>query len=220
MTRQAEPIVIPAFPDLSFEIGLWNQGILAIGGADEAGRGAWAGPVAASAVIFPRDCDLGSQLEGVRDSKMMTAHQREAWAGRIREKASAWGVGMAGSQEIDQMGILPATRLAFQRAIEQLCVVPQHLLLDFIRLPEVLIPQTSLVKGDARSLTIAAASILAKTSRDAWMREIDRQYPQYGFIQHKGYGTKQHFQALLKWGPCPIHRFSFRPVQECENSGR
>jgi ribonuclease HII len=204
--------LLPERPDLSYEQSLWAKGLLCVGGIDEAGRGAWAGPVAAAAVILSDDHQNYSILNGVRDSKEMTPGQRGFWAERIKEMAAAWGVGMASQQEIDRLGILPATRLAMQRSLEELPVVPHHLLIDFVELPAVDIPQTSLVKGDARSLSIAAASVLAKTARDALMVEMDASYPGYGFAAHKGYGTRQHMAALERMGPCPIHRRSFAPI--------
>lgn len=201
---------LPPAPDLSFESALWASGCLRVAGIDEAGRGALAGPVAAAAVILPPDPALASRLEGVRDSKQMTPAERETCAVRIRQAALAWGVGLASAQEIDALGILPATLLAAQRALLALADPPQHLLLDFIRLPAVPLPQTPLIKGDARSLSIAAASILAKTARDRLLCELDALYPAYGFAAHKGYGTRRHRHALERLGPCEIHRRSFR----------
>lgn len=200
---------LPAAPTLEFEQELWAQGLDLVAGIDEAGRGALAGPVAAAAVILPRDPAIAAELSGVRDSKEMTPAQRTAWAGRIKAQAAAWGVGMASHAEIDELGILPATYLAARRALAALALKPQHLLLDFITIPGESVPQTGLVKGDARCLSIAAASVLAKTSRDAWMCSLDREYPAYGFAAHKGYGTLAHRQALARLGPCPFHRVSF-----------
>jgi ribonuclease HII len=197
-------------PDLSFEVALWEQGVQLVAGIDEAGRGALAGPVAAAAVILPVDLGLCQELKGVRDSKQMTPRARAAWEGRLRNRAVTWGVGFASHQEIDALGIVPATRLAVQRAVAALSCQPQHLLVDFLRLPDLHIPQTSLVKGDARCLSIAAASVLAKTSRDALLCQLDVQYPQYGFAAHKGYGTLYHRQALAQFGPSPVHRRSFQ----------
>jgi ribonuclease HII len=148
-------------------------------------------------------------LRGVRDSKQMTPFQRQAAREQILRYAVAWGVGMASSQEIDQMGILPATRLAACRALESLTLPPTHLLLDYLFLPESPIPQTALTKGDCRSLTIAAASVLAKTSRDALMCALEATYPGYGFAAHKGYGTIAHREALQRLGVSSIHRLSF-----------
>ena len=164
MTRIKTPFILPPVPDLAFETSLWSDHILYVAGLDEAGRGAWAGPVAAGAVILPDRVGIASRLQGVNDSKKLTPSERDAYAILIKEFCLGWGVGMASAAEIDQMGIVPATRLAMMRALAGLGVVPQHLLLDFITLPDNPLPQTPLVKGDARSLSIAAASILAKTS--------------------------------------------------------
>jgi ribonuclease HII len=144
----------------------------------------------------------------------MTPHQREKWAECIRTEAAAWAVGFASAPEIDTLGILPATRLAVRRALDQVKPVPQHLLLDYLRLPDVNLPQTPLVKGDARCLSIAAASVLAKTARDRWMCELDERIPGYGFARHKGYGTAAHYEALHRLGPCAEHRRTFAPVRE------
>jgi len=201
-------------PDLSFELPLWAAGTLHLAGLDEAGRGAWAGPVAAAAVILPQDADLCIQLKGVRDSKQMTPRQRGVWAVEIRRTALAWGVGFASHTEIDALGILPATRLAMQRALAQLAFPPHHLLLDAVHLPEVALPQTVLIKGDVHSLSIAAASVLAKTVRDKLLVAWELEYPEYGFARHKGYGTAAHRQALQAKGPCPLHRLTFAPVRD------
>jgi ribonuclease HII len=209
-SRKFDLSQLPAAPDLSFETELWHAGILRIAGIDEAGRGALAGPVCAAALILPIQPDLLLRLHGVRDSKQMTPAARELWAVRLREVAQAYGVGFASAQEIDEIGIVPATRLAVQRALAQLERAPQHLLVDFLKLPEVSLPQTALVKGDARSLSIAGASVLAKTARDALMRQLDKQYPGYGLAVHKGYGTQAHRQAMAVLGLSPIHRRSFQ----------
>jgi ribonuclease HII len=200
-------------PVTTFEQVLWSGGVTLIAGVDEAGRGAWAGPVAAGAVILPQRPDLAECLPGVRDSKQMTALQRARWAEVIRSLACAWGVGFASSTEIDDLGILPATRLAMQRAIGQLACAPQHLLVDAVRLPQVDLPQQSLIKGDARVLSIAAASVLAKTARDALMIELDGCYPGYSLGRHKGYGTAVHRAAVQRLGPCAIHRRTFAPIR-------
>lgn len=217
MTRKTKPILkIPPCPDLSFEQDLWNHAGQRLAGIDEAGRGAWAGPVVAAFVILPAEPSICNLLSGVRDSKQMTIKQREHWVEKIKEFASEWGIGSADHAEIDQLGILPATRLAMKRALNSLANKPDHLLIDAVFLSDVNIPQTALIKGDRRSLSIAAASVLAKTTRDAMMREEDDFYPQYGFKNHKGYGTRRHQSALSKFGPCPIHRMSFRPLRECK----
>jgi ribonuclease HII len=199
---------------LSFEKALWDAGIEHIAGIDEAGRGALAGPVAAAAVILPDDPNVKRTLDGVRDSKQMTPRQREHWAEILRETALAWGVGFASHAEIDAIGIIPATRLAAQRALESLKGTPEHLLIDALLLPEVSHPQTALIKGDARSLSIASASVLAKVTRDALLKELDGDHPGYGFASNKGYGTAAHRAALLQWGPCSIHRRSFAPLRQ------
>jgi ribonuclease HII len=204
--------LIPASPDLTFESPLWSEG-WRVAGLDEAGRGAWAGPVVAAAVILPSTVDVLTRLKGVRDSKQLSADKREFLAGAIRQSAVIWGVGSASNTEIDELGIVPATRLAMMRALEQLSPQAEYLLLDAIFLPENLLPQMSLIKGDQRSLSIAAASILAKTNRDAWMVEHSAHYQPYGFDHHKGYGTKAHRLALDESGPCLLHRTSFRPIR-------
>jgi ribonuclease HII len=161
------PRHLPDSPTLDLERALWANGALWIAGIDEAGRGALAGPVAASAVILPQIRNFTLELKGVRDSKKMTPAQRESWNRTIRESAVTYGVGLASAQEIDEIGILPATKLAAKRAIDALSVIPDHLLIDHFQMPDLDTPQTSISKGDAISLSIAAASVLAKTTRDA-----------------------------------------------------
>ena len=220
---QREPVILPISPDLAYESALWAAGIYRVAGVDEAGRGAWAGPVAAGAVILPPEPGIQEKLAAVRDSKQMTARARSYWAAVIKEHALAWGVGFAASTEIDAMGIAPASRLAMTRALSECCLAAEHLLLDAFRLPESSLPQTALIKGDARSLSIAAASVLAKTARDALMERLDEEYPGYGFARHKGYGTEGHQSALEELGPCAIHRFCYAPIQaavECANKKR
>jgi ribonuclease HII len=200
-------------PDLDFEKSLWDAGLETLAGLDEAGRGAWAGPVAAAAVILPVDPAVRGHLRGVRDSKRMTPTQRGIWAKKIKEIALCWGVGFASNQEIDEIGIVPATRLAMKRSLAGLSKEPQHLLLDYIKLPEESLPQTILIRGDSRCLSIAAASVIAKIQRDALMVKFDGSHPGYGFARHKGYGTRIHQSALTALGPCNIHRFSFKPLK-------
>ena len=201
-------------PGLEFELPLWESGRLLVAGLDEAGRGAWAGPVSAGVVILPADPEIGQHLSGVRDSKQMTPRQREYWAEEIKALAAAWQVGFSSQEEIDALGIVPATRLAMRRALSGLNLVPQHLLIDALLLREVELPQTALIKGDSRSLSIAAASVLAKVARDAQMVEFENPYPGYGFSRHKGYGTGLHRTSLESLGPCALHRRSFRPIRE------
>ena len=150
----------------------------------------------------------------MRDSKVMTSRQRTFWAEQIRLAALAWGVGFAECHEVDALGIVPATRLAMERALTACESTVQHLLVDAVRLPGINIPQQALIKGDARSLSIAAASVLAKTARDAVMIEMEERFPGYGFAMNKGYGTAVHRAGLDEIGPCPMHRFSFAPVRD------
>jgi ribonuclease HII len=198
-------------PDLTYELNLWPH-YPHIAGLDEAGRGALAGPVAVGAVILPRNApDLLRTLEGVRDSKLLTPSGRDLLAPRIKETALTWRVAFASADEIDHYGIVSATRLAGLRALEGLSVIPGYLLTDFrLELPQLDIPQTALVKGDAMCLSIAAASILAKTSRDALMQEMDTQYEGYDLGKHKGYGTRSHRLAMKQLGMSPIHRKTFQ----------
>ncbi len=207
--RRGDRYDLPPHPTLDFERALWDQGVQRVGGVDEAGRGALAGPVAAAVVILPPDPSLAQTLAGVRDSKQMTPLQRERWAVEIKRVALGWQVGFASAEEIDAIGIVPATRLAVQRALDSLSAPPDHLLLDYLTLPECPIPQSKLIKGDRRSLSVAAASILAKTARDAFMRALDMEHPGYDLARNKGYGTRRHRQAIRRLGYSPIHRRSF-----------
>lgn len=213
MAFKFDSSLIPLSPDLAFEQNLWQAGINRIAGIDEAGRGAWAGPVTAAAVILPRDQAYSGWLSGVRDSKQLSPAQRFALEPMIRTNALAWGIGFATNTEIDQIGILPATRLAMSRALAALPRLPDHLLIDALFLPEIGVAQTALIKGDRRSLSIAAASILAKTARDHWMMELGEREARYAFSRNKGYGTRSHQAALNCYGPCAEHRFSFAPIK-------
>ena len=197
-------------PDLSYETNLWTY-YRHIAGLDEAGRGALAGPVAVGAVILPdNEPLLLHALAGVRDSKQMTPLKRESLAPRIKETALAWSVAFASAEEIDSLGIVPATRIAAMRALRGLSILPQYLLTDFrLELPQLELSQTSIVKGDAHCLSIAAASVLAKTARDELMRKLDSQYPDYGLGKNKGYGTQAHRFALKRLGYSSIHRRTF-----------
>ena len=171
------------------ERALMRQGHALVAGIDEAGRGAWAGPVVAAAVILPDNAMRLAALRGVRDSKLLTPAQRQALFDKIHQAALAVGVGMASHAEIDDMGIVPATRLAMQRAVERLAPAPDALLIDALKLPDVPLPQRVLFHADTLCLSVAAASIVAKVTRDRLMVELDAQYPGYGFARHKGYGT-------------------------------
>jgi ribonuclease HII len=198
-------------PDLKYETHLWPH-YKYIAGLDEAGRGALAGPVAVGAVILPNNSPLLSgTLAGVRDSKQMTPLQRESRAPCIKEVALTWNVGFASADEIDALGIVHATRLAALRALNGLSISPQYLLTDFrLELPQLDISQTALVKGDVLCLSIAAASVLAKTTRDELMCELDMHYRGYGLRKHKGYGTQAHRLAMKQLGISPIHRKTFQ----------
>lgn len=174
-------------------------------GIDEVGRGPLAGPVVAGAVILPRD----SQILYLNDSKKLTAAKREELYDVIMEEAVAVGIGMAGPERIDEINILQATYEAMRQAVSKLSVVPQLLLNDAVTIPEIIIPQVPIIKGDAKSVSIAAASIVAKVTRDRMMEDYDKIYPEYGFASNKGYGAQAHIEALKKYGPSPIHRKTF-----------
>lgn len=181
------------------------DGCSLICGVDEAGRGPLAGPVAAGAVILPKDCTILY----LNDSKKLSEKRREELFLEIREKAVSYSVGIVGPERIDEINILQATYEAMCQAVSGLGVVPDLLLNDAVTIPELAIPQVPIIKGDAKSVSIAAASILAKVTRDHLMEEYDRQFPQYGFAKHKGYGTAAHVAVIREFGPCPIHRRSF-----------
>jgi len=194
---------------LRYESALWAEGVLHVAGIDEAGMSPLAGPVAAAAVVFAP----GSRIPGVDDSKKLDAATRERLAGEIKETAVAWSVGFAEVEEIDTINIYWAGLLAMRRAVIGLALRPAHLLIDGRRLRDLQIPQQAIVKGDTKSLTIAAASILAKTARDALMCKLDAEYPGYRFSKHKGYPVREHLAAIKKLGASPIHRRSFAPVR-------
>jgi ribonuclease HII len=204
---QAQPIT------LRQERSLWSQGYVSVAGVDEAGRGPLAGPVVAAAAILPRRL-RGSWVDLVRDSKQLSARQREEAAAGLRESAVAIGIGTASVEEIDRVNILRATMQAMRRAVAALSPAADYLLIDALRLPGVALPQRGIIHGDALCRSIAAASIIAKTHRDALMEELDARYHGYGFAQHKGYGTAEHLAALRRLGPCPAHRLGFAPVRD------
>ncbi len=187
------------------EDSFYAQGITTICGVDEAGRGPLAGPVCAAAVILPPHLEI----PGLNDSKKLTDKRRRELVPIIKEQAIAYGVAFATHEEIDQINILQATFLAMQRALDQLNVKPDLALIDGNREKDFAIPVKTVVKGDSLSANIAAASILAKVTRDDWMEQMAEEYPQYGFEIHKGYGTKAHYAALTEYGPTPIHRMTF-----------
>jgi ribonuclease HII len=193
-------------PLLKYESELWARGVNRIAGMDEAGRGPLAGPVVAAAVVFPE----GAFIEGVRDSKTVPPKERVILYDLIIRSASAVGLGVSDEKTIDRINILQATYLAMRRAALRLFPAPQHILVDGRGLPGTGMPETAIVKGDRKSFTVAAASIVAKVTRDRMMAEYDLRYPQYGFSRHKGYGTKAHVQAIKEFGYCELHRRSFR----------
>ncbi len=191
---------------LSYEQRLWSQGLRFVAGVDEAGRGPLAGPVVAAAVILSQ----GTGIDGVDDSKALSAPEREVLYDRILKSAAGIGIGIIDHRVIDEINILRATMKAMSAAVGKLPVAPQHLLVDGPRYEDTTIPYTAIVAGDTLCCSIAAASIVAKVTRDRLMLDFDRQYPQYGFARHKGYGTPEHLDALRRHGPCEIHRRSFR----------
>ena len=202
------------WPNLNVETGIWNAGYRLIAGIDEVGRGTLAGPVVSSAVVLdPLTANMWQGL--VNDSKQMTKKARNGIYNKMVCESVQYGVGSSSSSEIDNLGIAPATRLSMIRAVQALEPQPEFLLIDSENLENFKIPQQSLVKGDTLSLSIAAASIIAKVTRDQIMTDIfDAKFPNYGFAKHKGYGTRLHVDALKTFGPCEIHRRSFRPIRE------
>lgn len=191
-----------------FENQLYDQGLTLIAGIDEAGRGPLAGPVTAAAVILRKD----AQLYGLNDSKKLSKENRIALRQKIKENSVAYCVQFMSSEVIDTINILEATKRVMQSSIFELDRQPEHLLIDAVELPNQSIKQTNLIDGDEKSISIAAASILAKEARDDYMDELHKKYPQYGFHKNRGYGTKEHMEALKKYGPCPEHRATFSPV--------
>ena len=193
-------------PDYSIENDIKLKGYEVVAGVDEAGRGPLAGPVCAAAVILPENCEI----EGLNDSKKLSEKKREALYDIIIEKAISYDIQLVDNNVIDEINILQATMLAMTNAVNGLKVKPQFVIIDGNKVPERLqIPADCVVKGDAKSMSIAAASILAKVTRDRLMLELDKKYPEYDFARHKGYGTKLHQEKLLEYGPCEIHRKTF-----------
>jgi ribonuclease HII len=186
----------------------WRAGLARVAGVDEAGRGPLAGPVVAAAVVVTPE----HRIRGLRDSKLLTPERREELFAIILERAFAVGVAIVDHATIDRVNILQATRLAMLDALARLPVPPDFVITDFVALPSVLCPQKNLVDGDARCASVAAASIVAKVTRDRIMLELDTQFPEYGFARHKGYGTPDHLAALDRFGPCPVHRRTFAGV--------
>lgn len=195
---------------LTEEKRLWDKGFLYIAGLDEVGRGPLAGPVMAAACILPAHFEL----PGLNDSKQVSERKREKLFEQIQSQALGYAVGSAEPAEIDALNILQATKLAMKRAVEDLKMRPHFLLIDALELPQIRIPQKGIIGGDTLCASIAAASILAKVTRDRWMVDLHKIYPEYGFSRNKGYGTKEHLEALKAFGPCPLHRRSFSPVAQ------
>jgi ribonuclease HII len=204
-------------PTDEFELEARRRGYRGIAGLDEAGRGPLAGPVVAAAVILPTRC----RLVGVDDSKQVSEPERARLYEAIVQRARGVAVGVATEQEIDRLNILEATRLAMCRALAALTLQADYLLIDAVTLPELAIPSRSIIKGDTLSISIAAASIVAKVTRDRMMAAYHRAYPQYNFLSHKGYGTEEHLLRLTQHGPCAIHRRTFAPVSQllCGDGG-
>lgn len=199
-------------PTLEYEQNLWKQGLV-VAGVDEAGRGPLAGPVTAGAVVFSKTFSISHDwCTQVRDSKTLSESQREKAAINIQKYAEAYATASCQSGEIDAIGIAEATRSAMRQAVAQLNIPVQYLLIDYLTLPD--IPSKGIVHGDAICFSIASASILAKVTRDQYMKQMDVEYPGYFFAQHKGYGTKKHLSRLKELGPSPIHRYSFNPIKQ------
>ncbi len=202
-------MTLPAAPTWELEETLWRAGVEAIAGLDEAGRGALAGPLVAAAVVFGPEARDAPFLRSVRDSKQLTPQARAALVEGIVAHARGWALGWASWEEVDRLGPAQAARLAFVRALRRLPVRPQFVLTDYELLPEEDLNQVALVKGDRRSLAVAAASVLAKTARDAYMQGLHRRFPRYAFERNKGYGTRAHREAVRSYGPVPVHRRRF-----------
>ncbi len=203
---------------LEYERKYWAKGVSRLAGVDEAGRGPLAGPVVAAAVVFDpafAEAEEHRRLEGLTDSKQLTPRRRQYFHDLLRDCAEVQvGMGFSAVEEIDELNILRATHLAMSRALQSLPAAPSHALVDGLPPRGLPFPSEAIVHGDSLSLSIAAASVMAKVARDRIMSEFDLLYPEYGFGKHKGYGSPAHIQALLEHGPCPIHRRSFRPVRE------
>ncbi len=189
-----------------------GDGFTLIAGIDEAGRGPLAGPVTVAAVILPFEC----KLFGLNDSKQVSEADRERLIDEIKDTAIAWDVQIISAQQIDKVNILRATHIGMRQSMSALTPSPHMVLIDGLAIPDSPFPARNIIKGDSLSASIAAASIIAKVTRDKIMVELDAEYPQYGFAGHKGYPTPEHLQALKKYGPCKYHRYSFKPVRDCQ----
>jgi len=200
-------------PTFIEENSVWQLGYRHIAGIDEAGRGPLAGPVVAAAIILPGEIEADWKPE-VNDSKQLSSVSREKLFPYIHEVAISVGVGLSDAQTIDKKGIVKATRLAMKKAVDQLTPPPDFLLVDYLHIPEIRLPQRGITHGDCLCFSIACASIIAKVTRDHLMVELDKIYPEYKFAEHKGYGTPEHLECLQRLGPSPIHRCSFQPVRD------
>ena len=199
---------MPRYPNTIIERELWSRGFQYVAGVDEAGRGAWAGPLVVGLVVLPPDF----KIKGLRDSKLLRAKQRQELALKIKKQALAWHLEQVSPPEIDRLGIYAATVMAMQLALQSAKPRPDAALLDAVKIPGLNIHRRSIIGGDRKITTVAAASILAKVERDRLLEELGQKYARYDFAQHKGYGTKQHQRCLQKFGPCPAHRFSYQPI--------
>ncbi|MRG85417.1 ribonuclease HII [Salinibacillus xinjiangensis] len=213
--RKAEQLHKEQFEEmLTYEKSIWHKGSTYIAGIDEAGRGPLAGPVVAGAVII----NDTFYLEGINDSKKLSVQARERYFDQIKQLSVSYGIGIVDNNTIDQINIFQATKLAMKKAVADLSIQPDHLLVDAVQLNEIPIHHEAIIKGDQKSVSIAAASIIAKVTRDRLMRQVDEQYPAYQFASNMGYGTKNHLQALKQFGPTPYHRVSFAPVKDAIRS--
>lgn len=211
MSRDKEELILPLRPDLAHEQAWRDRGFSRIAGVDEAGRGPLAGPVHVAAVVLPE----GFELKGLNDSKQLSESVRERLFDELTSRSDVeWSLMVMNVVEIDRINILEAAREGMRRAVRELSPEPDVVLVDGLAVPNFSWRQEALVKGDARSLSIAAASVIAKVSRDRYMRELAKEFPQYGFDRNKGYGTAAHLAALQKHGPCPHHRVTFSPVAQ------
>jgi ribonuclease HII len=201
---------MPAEDRWAYEKDLWASGCRLVAGVDEVGRGPLAGPVVAAAVILPPTF----RHEDIKDSKLLSERKRKELAPVLEKESLGWAVAAVDEREIERINILQATLLAMARAVRGLLSRPDYLLVDAVKIPEIRLPQKAIVKGDRLSASIAAASILAKVSRDRLMEEHHERFPRYNFRRHKGYGTAEHREAISRFGPCPIHRRTFRGVRE------
>jgi ribonuclease HII len=211
-SNQTPKVPVACAPTFEEEARLWAAGYRFVAGVDEAGRGALAGPVVAAAVIAPPASSCEGVWAEVRDSKLLTPAVRARLVDAIQDAALAWGVGIVHAATIDEIGIAAATRAAMVEALAALCVQPDHLLIDWVRLPQVALPQICVPKADQRIASVAAASILAKVTRDRLLEAMGEAYPLYSFASHKGYGTAHHLAMIESHGPCAEHRHSFAPI--------